>query len=53
MVRNKENNFHPRMSFDGEPRAKEQYSSLRANGQINTQPRERMRQSNQEHGRHS
>ncbi|WP_017754319.1 small acid-soluble spore protein K [Calidifontibacillus oryziterrae] len=48
MVRNKVNNFPPRMSFDGEPRAKEEYSSLRANGQINTTPQKRMRSSNEE-----
>lgn len=47
MVRNKENNFPPHRDIDGEPRAKAKYSSLRANGQINTHPQERMRQSNE------
>ncbi|WP_102347644.1 small acid-soluble spore protein K [Bacillus sp. Marseille-P3661] len=45
MVRNKENNFPPRMKFDAEPFAKPEFSSLRANGQINTHPQERMRES--------
>lgn len=48
MVRNKENNFPPRKSYNGEPRAKEEFSSLRANGQINTHPQERMRRSNED-----
>lgn len=50
MVRNKEQGFPPRMHFDGEPRAKAEYSSLRANGSINTNPKQRMRRSNSEHG---
>ncbi|NSL52132.1 small acid-soluble spore protein K [Calidifontibacillus erzurumensis] len=47
MVRNKETNFPARKSFNGEGRAKPEYSSLRANGQINTHPQERMRMSNE------
>ncbi|HHY72007.1 MAG TPA: small, acid-soluble spore protein K [Bacillus bacterium] len=47
MVRNKDENFPPRRNIDGEPRAKAKYSSLRANGQINTHPKERMRMSNE------
>lgn len=35
------------MNIDGEPRAKAECSSLRANGQINTHPKERMRKSNE------
>lgn len=50
MVRNKEKNFPPRMRLDGEPAAQPEYSSLRANGQINTTPQQRMRRSNHEHG---
>ncbi|HHW37511.1 MAG TPA: small, acid-soluble spore protein K [Bacillales bacterium] len=47
MVRNKENNFPSHMNIKGEPRAKAKYSSLKANGQINTHPQERMRKSNE------
>jgi small acid-soluble spore protein K (minor) len=33
--------------FEGEPRAKAEFASKRANGTINTHPQERMRASNQ------
>ncbi|RDI37164.1 small, acid-soluble spore protein K [Falsibacillus pallidus] len=33
--------------FEGEPRAKAEYASKRANGTINTHPQERMHASNQ------
>ncbi len=46
-MRNKEKGFPNRMSFDGEPRAKEEYSSKRADGSIRDHPQERMNQSNQ------
>ncbi|WP_070121070.1 small, acid-soluble spore protein K [Bacillus marinisedimentorum] len=46
-MRNKEQGFPPNMSLDGEPRAKAEYSSRRADGTINTRPQERMRKSNQ------
>ncbi|MBM7662585.1 small acid-soluble spore protein K (minor) [Bacillus mesophilus] len=48
MVRNKKRGF-PNQShnkFEGEPRAKAEYASLRADGSINTHPQERMRASN-------
>lgn len=50
MVRNKQQGFPPRKSFDGEPNAKPEYSSKRANRSINTNPKQRMRRSNHEHG---
>lgn len=46
-MRNKEKGFPNRMSFDGEPRAKPEYASKRANGTINDHPQERMNSSNQ------
>ncbi|MGO4889824.1 small, acid-soluble spore protein K [Anaerobacillus sp. MEB173] len=46
MVRNKENGFPNRMSYDGEPRAKEEYSSKRPNGTTRDHPQERMFNSN-------
>lgn len=46
-MRNKEKGFPNRMSFDGEPRAKPEYSSKRANGTINDHPQERMKNSNE------
>lgn len=45
MVRNKEQGFPVRKSFDGEPRAKAEYASRRADGTINTRPQERMAKS--------
>jgi small acid-soluble spore protein K (minor) len=47
VLRNKEAGF-PNMSnnkFEGEPRAKAEYASKRADGTINTHPQERMRAS--------
>ncbi|WLR51258.1 small, acid-soluble spore protein K [Bacillus tianshenii] len=49
-MRNKEQGFPPRISLNGEPRAKAEYASKRANGTINTNPQQRMRRSNQEFG---
>ncbi len=46
-MRNKEKGFPNRMSFHGEPRAKEEYSSKRADGTMRDHPRERMRNSNE------
>jgi small acid-soluble spore protein K (minor) len=49
MVRNKDSNF-PNLSsnkLEGEPRAKAEYASRRADGTINTHPQERMRASGQ------
>ncbi|OIJ17274.1 small, acid-soluble spore protein K [Anaerobacillus alkalidiazotrophicus] len=46
-MRNKEKGFPNRMSFDGEPRAKVEYSSKRADGTIKDHPQERMMNSNQ------
>jgi small acid-soluble spore protein K (minor) len=48
-MRNKATNF-PNQSgnkFEGEPRAKVEYASRRADGSINTHPQERMRASGQ------
>ncbi len=47
-MRNKAKNFPNQNNnkFEGEPRAKAEYNSLRANGTINTHPQERMRASN-------
>lgn len=47
MVRNKAKHFPGNIPVAGEPRAKAQYTSTRANGTINTIPRERMLKSNQ------
>ncbi|MBZ5751215.1 MULTISPECIES: small, acid-soluble spore protein K [Metabacillus] len=47
MLRNKAKGF-PNLNnnkFEGEPRAKAEYASKRANGTINTHPQERMRAS--------
>ncbi|MFD2442426.1 small, acid-soluble spore protein K [Bacillus sp. CGMCC 1.16607] len=49
-MRNKENNFPGKHKFDGEPRAKSEYASTRANGTINTHPGERMRASSTRKG---
>ncbi|WP_257350830.1 small, acid-soluble spore protein K [Pseudalkalibacillus decolorationis] len=46
-MRNKAKNFPNRISPSGEPRAKEEYASKRANGTTQTHPDERMRRSNQ------
>ncbi len=48
-LRNKENGFPNQNNdkFQGEPRAKPEFSSKRADGSINTHPQERMRASNQ------
>ena len=47
MVRNKDKGFPygNDSKFDGEPRAKPEFASRRANGTINTAPQERMRAS--------
>jgi small acid-soluble spore protein K (minor) len=47
MVRNKERGFPNQNNnkFEGEPKAKAEYNSLRADGTINTHPQERMRAS--------
>ncbi|MFC0521987.1 small, acid-soluble spore protein K [Pontibacillus salicampi] len=44
MARNKTVNF-PEKKPNGEPQAKAEYASKRANGTINTRPQERMRHS--------
>lgn len=46
-MRNKVTNFPNQNNnkFEGEPRAKAEYASKRANGTINTHPQERMRAS--------
>lgn len=44
-MRNKKTGF-PDAKFSGEPRAKEEYASKRADGSINTHPQERMSASN-------
>ncbi|ADU29237.1 small, acid-soluble spore protein K [Evansella cellulosilytica] len=46
-MRNKEKGFPPRISLDGEPRAKAAYASKRADGSINDHPAERMQASTQ------
>jgi small acid-soluble spore protein K (minor) len=47
VVRNKARGFPNQNNnkFEGEPRAKAEYASLRADGSINTHPQERMRAS--------
>ncbi|KXG10951.1 small, acid-soluble spore protein K [Anoxybacillus rupiensis] len=47
-MRNKERNFpnQNHNKLEGEPRAKAEYASKRANGTINTHPQERMSASN-------
>lgn len=47
-MRNKERGFPNQNNnkFEGEPRAKAEYASKRADGSINTHPQERMRASN-------
>ncbi|WP_042356742.1 small, acid-soluble spore protein K [Bacillus rubiinfantis] len=46
-MRNKERNFPNQNNnkLEGEPRAKAEYASTRADGSINTHPQERMRAS--------
>jgi small acid-soluble spore protein K (minor) len=48
-MRNKENGFPNQhtQKLEGEPRAKAEFASKRANGTINTHPQERMHASNQ------
>ena len=48
-LRNKERGFpnQENNKFQGEPRAKPEFSSKRANGSINTHPQERMKASNE------
>ena len=51
-MRNKERNF-PNLNepkLEGEPRAKAEYASKRADGTINTRPQERMRASGERSG---
>mgnify|MGYP001953340415 FL=1 len=43
-MRNKAKGF-PNKNIDGEPRAKAEYASKRANGTMNTHPQERMKAS--------
>ncbi len=52
-MRNKVTNFPNQTTskFGGEPQAKAEYASKRANGTINTHPQERMKAStNRDHG---
>lgn len=49
-LRNKVSNFPGKHKFDGEPRAKSEYASKRANGTTNTHPQERMRASSSREG---
>ncbi|WP_243291561.1 small, acid-soluble spore protein K [Bacillus sp. FJAT-47783] len=44
-MRNKAKGFPQHEKFDGEPRAKAEFASKRANRTINTHPAERMRAS--------
>ncbi|MCM3644247.1 small, acid-soluble spore protein K [Priestia aryabhattai] len=48
-MRNKSKDFpnQHHTKFEGEPRAKAEYASKRANGTINTHPQERMHASNE------
>ncbi|MFC3885361.1 small, acid-soluble spore protein K [Bacillus songklensis] len=48
-MRNKAQGFpnQNNQKLEGEPRAKAEFASMRANGTINTHPQERMRASNQ------
>ncbi|MBY6038379.1 small, acid-soluble spore protein K [Fictibacillus nanhaiensis] len=46
-MRNKSKNFPNRISFSGEPRAKEEFSSKRPDGTTRDHPQERMFLSNQ------
>ncbi len=50
-MRNKDSGFPNQESqkFEGEPRAKAEYASKRANGTINTHPQERMHASGERH----
>ncbi|RBW68135.1 small, acid-soluble spore protein K [Bacillus taeanensis] len=45
-MRNKAKGFPEHFSFSGEPRAKEEFASKRANGTIQDHPQERMNRSN-------
>ncbi len=47
-MRNKAKGFPNRMSFNGEPFAKEEYSSKRPDGSTRDHPQERMRQSTED-----
>lgn len=47
-MRNKAKGFPQHEKFDGEPRAKAEYASKRANGTTNTHPAERMNASNEQ-----
>lgn len=51
-MRNKVKNFPIQNGnkFEGEPRAKAEYASIRADGTINTHPQERMRASGAREG---
>jgi small acid-soluble spore protein K (minor) len=51
-MRNKVTNFPNQNNnkFEGEPRAKAEFASIRADGTINTHPQERMRASNTREG---
>ena len=48
-MRNKKNNFPSQNNnkLEGEPQAKPEYASKRADGTINTQPQERMKASSE------
>lgn len=50
-MRNKKRGFpnQNRNKFQGEPRAKAEYASTRADGSINTHPQERMKASSERH----
>ncbi|MFS0862695.1 small, acid-soluble spore protein K [Fredinandcohnia sp. 179-A 10B2 NHS] len=50
-MRNKKRGFPNQESnkFEGEPRAKAEYASRRADGTINTHPQERMKASSERH----
>jgi small acid-soluble spore protein K (minor) len=41
-MRNKKKGFPNQIKLEGEPRAKAEYASTRADGTINTHPQERM-----------
>lgn len=46
-MRNKAKGFPGRISLSGEPKAKEEFASKRANGTIKDRPQERMFRANQ------
>ena len=44
-MRNKKKGFPEHKNMDGRPRARAEYSPMRADGTINTRPQERMQRS--------